>query len=341
MEKHCIGIDVSKDYLDCCYGNIDIHQSQKFSKPKRFVNNSVGFAGLIKWAKENASLQNISFVMEATGVYYEHLAYFLNEEKCSISVLLPNVVKHYSKSLNVKTKTDQKDSALLCKLGLERKLTQWMVPSKIMRHIKLLSREYREVKDKVNQLKNQLHAKEYSFECPESIKKRLKKQLSILETQALEIEAELRTLAMSDTKFYDKVQKLCTIPGVSFITVICILGETNAFALITNIKQLASYVGLDVQHNQSGQKQGKSRISKKGNSFIRQGLYMPALCASRFNPTLQQFYKRLSERKVSKKIAVIAVARKLLILMFVLWKNDTEYDPDFLKVDRVSPVYTG
>lgn len=130
---------------------------------------------------------------------------------------------------------------------------------------------------------------------------------------------------------------------MSFITVICIVAENNAFALITNTRQLVSYAGLDIQQNQSGNRIGKTRISKKGNSFIRYALYMPALCASRFNPIMKDFYNNLKDRKPAKKIAVTAVARKLLILMYILWKNEEVFDLAYeqKKVDRVAPACTG
>lgn len=201
------------------------------------------------------------------------------------------------------------------------------MPSKMMREIKFLSREYREAKAKMVVVKNQLHARNHSYGCPESVEKRLKKQISLLETQLLEIEAELRTAAMSDTKLYDKIGRINTIPGVSFMTTISILAETNAFALVRNAKQLVSYAGLDIEHKQSGLKAGKTKISKKGNSFIRNALYMPALCAARHNPEMKLFYQRLIERKPAKKIGITAVARKLLILTYILWKNDMEFNP--------------
>ena len=203
------------------------------------------------------------------------------------------------------------------------------MPSARMREIKVLSREYRETKEKLIQIKNQLHAKHYSYRCPESTQRRLSRQISLLEAQIAEVEAELRQQVMDDSRLYDKIANLITIPGVSFMTIICILAETNCFALVENAKQLVSYSGLDIQHNQSGIKTGKTKISKKGNSFIRNALYMPSLCASRHNPALKDFYQQLCERKPAKKIAVTAVARKLLILMYILWKNDTKFDVQY------------
>ncbi len=328
--KQSIGIDVAKDTLVCCIGQANGDGPYNFSKPKTFSNDVKGFDQLIQWISPLRG-DDVIFVMEATGVYYENLAYWLDGQGEKLSVLLPNKAKHFAKSLNLKTKTDGVDAQLLSRLGLERRLSLWVMPSKLMREIKFLSREYREAKAKLVITKNQLHAKEHSHGCPESVVKRLKKQIAFLETQLLEIEAELRVTVMSDSLLNDKIARISTIPGISFITIIGILAETNAFALVENAKQLVSYAGLDIQHNQSGAKDGKTRISKKGNSYIRNALYMPALCASRYNPDMNAFYTRLSERKPAKKIGITDVARKLLILTYILWKNDTEFKTDHIQ----------
>jgi len=80
--------------------------------------------------------------------------------------------------------------------------------------------------------------------------------------------------------------------------------------------------------NQSGLFKGKTRISKKGNSHIRTALYLPAMSAVRSNLRLKQFYEKIKETKIVCKIGLIAVARKLLILIYTLWKNNVEYDPN-------------
>ena len=249
--KQSIGIDVAKDSLVCCIGKLDPDGQQIFSKTKSFNNAPDGFDQLLNWVNLS-ECEDLIFVMEATGVYYENLAYWLDNHNQKLSVLLPNKVKHFAKSLNIKTKTDGIDAQLLSRIGLERGLIHWKMPSKLMREIKFLSREYREAKGKLVVIKNQLHAKEHSYGCPASIEKRLKRQISLLETQLLEIEAELRITVMADSSLYDKIAKLNTIPGISFMTIISILAETNAFVLVENAKQLVSYSGLDIQHNQSG-----------------------------------------------------------------------------------------
>ena len=96
-----------------------------------------------------------------------------------------------------------------------------------------------------------------------------------------------------------------------------------------NAKQLTSYAGLDIVHNQSGLSIRKTRISKKGNRFIRQSLFMPALSACKHNRKLKLLYDRLVLKKNVKKIGIIAVSRKLLILIYTLWKNNVQYIPNY------------
>ncbi len=114
---------------------------------------------------------------------------------------------------------------------------------------------------------------------------------------------------------------------MSRITIATIIAETNGFAAIENVKQLASYAGMDVMMNQSGQYSGRTRISKKGNRHIRTALYLPAMSAIRSNKRLQQFYKNIRERQKNGKVGIVAVARKMLVLIYTLWKKEVQYDP--------------
>lgn len=90
---------------------------------------------------------------------------------------------------------------------------------------------------------------------------------------------------------------------------------------------MVGYAGLDVVINQSGQKLSKGRLSKKGNGHIRKALYMPALSSSRSNDLMKIIYQQLNQRQAAKKQGVMVVAKKLLLTIYALWKNNTEYDP--------------
>ncbi|PKH49923.1 hypothetical protein CXF68_04040 [Tenacibaculum sp. Bg11-29] len=115
----------------------------------------------------------------------------------------------------------------------------------------------------------------------------------------------------------------------SFISAATIVDETLGFESMVNAKQLSSYAGYDIILRESGNFKGKTRISKRGNSHIRATLHMPSMTCVRCNPTLKKFYNRLKPRKAKPLVALVAVQRKLLILIFTLWKNEENYDTEF------------
>ncbi|MEP5341590.1 MAG: IS110 family transposase [Algibacter sp.] len=99
---------------------------------------------------------------------------------------------------------------------------------------------------------------------------------------------EIEKLIKSDQELNKKVEKLLTIKGVGILTIATILAETLGFQHVKNIKQLVSYAGYDVVQRESGTSvKGKTRISKKGNRYIRNALYFPAMVACRYNENLK------------------------------------------------------
>ncbi|MBU1299267.1 MAG: IS110 family transposase [Bacteroidetes bacterium] len=329
--KQVVGIDVSKDTLAVSYGSVNLNQEHQITKPITLDNNLKGFKELISFVKKNKeeSKAPLYFVMEATGVYYENLAYFLTEKHQKVIVVLPNKTKNFSKTLDIKSKTDKLDAQMITQFGLERQMQLWQVPSPTMKAMKSLTREYNAIKRMAAQIKNQLHAKEHSFEPLKESLKRSKATLTVFQKQLKEIEKQLKELVQKDSDLNDRINKIDKIEGVGFMTIVSIIAETNGFALIENTKQLASYAGLDVIYNESGLKKHKTSISKKGNRFLRQAVYMPAISACRYNPKLKQTYIRLVIKKNIKKVAVVAVARKLLILIYTIFKKNIDYIPNY------------
>ena len=324
--KYSLGIDMAKDKFDCCLSyredNLIIVVAEN-----SFDNSLKGFKALLNWiTAKKGKAQSLKVVLEATGVYHENLAHYIYDNtQYHISILLPLKVKYYFKSMNVKSKTDKIDAKHLSRYGLERRSPNWAPMSKNIRTIKQLSREYRDLKRQLNVLKNKLHAKEHAYKTERLVLKIIKQQIKLLENQCSGLEFELKEIIYSDEFLNEKVDKICTIPGVGFMTAITVIGETNGFELIQNGKQLCSYAGMDVQHSSSGNKVGKSKLSKKGNRYIRQAIYMPALTSSRRIKSLNNFYERINEKNKCKKVGLLAVARKLLILIYTLWKKDEEF----------------
>jgi transposase len=99
---------------------------------------------------------------------------------------------------------------------------------------------------------------------------------------------------------------------------------------LENTASLVSYAGYDVVENQSGRHTGRTKISKKGNSRIRRILHMPALCAVRDDqPQFKKLFERVYDRTKIKMKGYVAVQRKLLEMIYYLWKKNERYDPSF------------
>jgi len=329
--KQTVGIDISFKTFDARYGTIDNKQNTIISQAKSFNNSPAGFNLLLRWLKTVILAQNIPlfFVMEATGIYYELLAHFLFEHGFLVAVILPNKIRNYAKSLESKSKTDPIDAAVITRFGLERQLSLWSPPSQTIKTLRDLCREYQALKTISTEIKNQCHALKYSFKpYRESLKRKLQ-LLCFLKRQIALIQKEISALVKSDPQLTQHLINIKTVKGLGDITILTVLAETRCFQLVSNQKQLTSYAGLDIVFNDSGMKKGKSSISKKGNKFVRKALFMPALSACRANPHLKSFYQRLLEKGKNKKLAIIAVARKLLLLIYTLWKSNSVFVPNY------------
>lgn len=326
--KQSVGIDVSKDSLELCVGSLDMELLIHTKYTGQVPNTEAGMGQLLELVHAycDPSL-GVHCVMEATGVYHELVAHQLHQSGHQVYIILPTKAKAFVKSINQRAKTDQVDARLLAQLGLERTLQAWEPADPLWQQVRGLTRERETLVSERSRLKNKKHALTSSYSPSQMTQTRLAERIHMLSKHIRDIERELRMLFASDESLQAKADNICQIKGISLLTLATVLGETNGFNLIRNQRQLVAYAGMDVKVHQSGTTQKKGRLSKKGNVHIRQALYMPALSAAHRNLAFSQHYQRLNERQQVKKQGVIAVARKLLILMYSLWKNNTPYDP--------------
>ncbi|MCB0478967.1 MAG: IS110 family transposase [Crocinitomicaceae bacterium] len=333
--KQCIGIDCSKDSFHATLCTMDRDQEIYFTKVHRFLNNNSGFNQLLKWVRQNQKKDvPICYIMEATGVYYEPLAYHLYKTKKSVVVILPNKVKHFMKSLNVKTKNDFVDARAIAQIGVERKFNLWEPPTPLFLELRQLTRLHEQLQCQKVALQNMLHSKEFSQGTIPFVLKTNKKLIKSIETQIEKVEQAIQNLIEREDWLREKMERIQTIKGVGLMAAAVVIAETMGFKMIRNRKQLVSYAGYDVVERQSGTSVvGKTRISKKGNRHIRRALHFPALAASRFDEHHKNIYNRINERNdyQTKMVGAVALQRRLLLMIYALWKSDQVYDPQYQK----------
>jgi hypothetical protein len=144
------------------------------------------------------------------------------------------------------------------------------------------------------------------------------------------MEKRVAELIGKDAKLKGKFDKILAIKGLGLQTLAIIVAETNGFAAFESASQLVSYAGYDVVENESGNRKGKTKISKKGTAHIRRAMFFPAFNMCRYDVgDMLVFYERIFERTRQKMKGYVAIQKKLLTIIYALRKKDEAFDPDY------------
>jgi transposase len=236
--KQVLGIDVAQKELVVTLGRMRDDLTIELYAYNVFKNNEIGFVRLTDWVnKLTDKAIKVQYVMEATGVYHQKFAYYLDEKKENVSIVLPNKISNYMRTLDIKTITDKTCSEGIARFGLERKLENWGKPKEIYRVLKQLTRERRQITDERTIVKNQLHAEKTEAMPHLSSIQRLEKRIMFLNTLEKEIKIEINKSVKEHKELITDINNVCTIPGVSILTAVTVLGETNGFELNVRKRQ--------------------------------------------------------------------------------------------------------
>jgi transposase len=327
--KYSVGIDMAKAQFKVCFSVIDDQQKVTTKSQGSFPNNLDGFEKFYAWTQKHVREKlPLHFLVEATGIYHENLAWFLYNKDCSISVILPNRAKKYIQGLGLKSKNDKIDAKGLAKMCCEQSLDLWKPLSKKIYSLRALTRLHEDLTVEKTSLSNRLQSLEQAMFDVKQTKKALQKVIATMEKELKKLEIKIKQIIDDDPELSQRSKKITKIKGIGLMTFAVLVAETNGFELFKSVSQLTSYAGYDVMENQSGNSNGKSRMSKKGNSHIRRILHLPAFTAVKHEPDFKAFYDRVYANTNIKMKAYVAVQRRLLSLIYTLWKKNVEYDPN-------------
>lgn len=334
--KYGIGIDMAMETFDACVSVIDIKQCVIIKSRCSFSNDKKGSDLFYVWVCKNTKLPlPCVYLMEATGVYYEQLAWYLHSKKCELSVVLPNKAKKYKESLGLKSKTDRIDARGLSQMACEQQCARWQPLSDNIYMLRLVTRQIQNLSDQAIALSNQFHALQHGMFRDKDIEKMLQKQLMLLKKNKGLLKIKVHELINSDPLLKRKFEKIGKIKGLGYQSLAVIVAETNGFTAFESAAQLVSYAGYDVVANESGKRIGKTKISKKGNSRIRRSLHFPAFNMIKYEVSVfKNLFQRVYDRSKLKMKAYTAVQKKLLTIIYALWKNDQEF------IDKIQPQET-
>jgi len=329
--KYSVGLDVSAKKINACLSVIDEKQKVTVKSSTVISNTPKGFLVLEQWIlKHKKEALPLVVCMEATGIYHEHCAYYLFGKGYEISIILPNKAKKYLECLGLKSKNDSIDAKGLSQMGAEQCLELWQPIGTFFYELRLLTRQHQNVSELKTVLKNQSDALGFAMHQLETVNIQINQTIALFEVQLKELEKAIKAHLESDQEMYKKAENILQMKGLGILTVSTILAETNGFTLFKNYKQLVSYAGYDVVEAQSGTRIGKTKISKRGNSHIRRALHMPSLVVIQCQVRpFKALFDRTYEKHGIKMKSYVAVQKKLLTMIYHLWKKNQAFDANY------------
>ena len=309
MEQY-IGIDISKSTLDVYDGK----------KSYKFDNNETGFKEIVALVED---IKNTILIFEPTGVYSYSITDFCSENSIKIVMVGPKESRDFARSLKVRSKTDKIDAKVLYKYQSHIEPSMIKVPVVNHQGIKVqeMLNVYENIQSSKQTFKNQI---ESTSKNDKDLLRTLNRIIKDLDTEALKLFNKIELLLLKDEEIKAKYEVISTIPSIGQKSALYL----TAFFLkypMANAKEMTALVGLDPVMRDSGTFKGKQRISKQGGQQLRNLLFLPTLCAIQHNDRIKAFYERLISNAKSKKLAVIASMRKLILMAFSLFKSGEVY----------------
>jgi transposase len=311
-----LGIDVGKEYIDC-----ELLGEKRTTK--KVTNNARGFEQVAAWLR-NRKVDKVHACMEATGGFSDELAFFLHGQGHVVSIVNPMQIRAFGKSELSRTKTDKADAGLIARFCAAMHPPAWEPPKPAERRLKQLVRRRRSLVEMRTQEQNRLEAP-----GTENVRDSIVRMIDALEKQISDLDAQIKSTIDHDDDLKSKRDLIESIKGIGPITSSTILAETPHIENFKTAKALTAFAGLCPQIRQSGSSVSSSRTTKIGNRDIRKVLYMPAVAALQWNPTIRAFGDRLRERGKRPMEIIVAAMRKLLVLIFGVLKTGRPFDPQW------------
>lgn len=315
--KETFGVDISKDVFDV-YGSISGHNQYK--------NDASGFREFLKDLPKESLV-----VMEATGYYHHRLAQFLYKNQTIVSVVNPLSVKRFIQMKLAKVKTDKSDAKMICGYGLVNEVPLYNALTEVQSECLQLFRALDIYIKHRTSVKNKMHGEEVLGMPSKFIYRSLRKTKKYYDAEIKAIEAKILSLVKEDQQ--QQLSLLTSVPGIGQKTALFLIVVTDGFSKFESASQLCSYVGITPTIRESGSSvRGRARISKVGNRKLRNLLFLCSFNACKYNKACREVYERIVNKGKSKKLALIAVANKLIKQCFAIAKSGRVYDENYVSV---------
>jgi len=301
-----IGIDVAKDSLEIAiFGEAESRQ----------IHNSA--KAVTKLANQLVESEPELIVLEASGGYEMLALSVLGQAGLPVALINPTRSRNFAKSTGKLAKTDRIDAQMLAHYAHAIRPEPRRVTTEQDEHLTALLTRRKQLVSIVTAEKNRLHS------ARPQVRDRITNHLAWLQAELDDLQIELEDLLANNKEWQQNKEILESAPGVGVVTSFTLLAHLPELGLLDR-KEIAALVGVAPMSHDSGKYQGK-RFVQGGRPAVRSALYMAALSAVRYNPIIRNFYQSLLDRGKSKKVALIACMRKLLVMLNAMIRDQRSW----------------
>lgn len=307
-----VGIDISKSRLDvACLPAA----ARSVNPASAFDNDAKGHTALVAWLK---GISPDLIVLESTGGYQRVVVAALAAAAMPVVVVNPRQVRDFARALGILAKTDTIDAMVLARFGQKVNPDVRPLPdadSTVLIDLLARRRQLVELRTAESNRLGQATAAR--------IKASIRAVLAAIEKQIASIDEDLDDQIKQSPVWRVKEELLTSVPGIGPLTARTLLACLPELGTISR-QSVAALVGVAPINRDSGTMRGR-RTTWGGRRVVRSALYMAALVATRYNPVLKAHYARLLDAGKPKKLALVAVMRKLLVILNAMLRTQTPW----------------
>jgi len=312
-KRSFVGVDVAKDELVIYIDS----ETRHITCPNRAKD-------LRRVGRQLKKLDPALITFEASGGYETLAAVTFSELELPIAIVFPLRVRQFAFGIGIIAKTDEIDAQIIAYYGKTAGIEPRPLQSKELRSLHGLTTRRSQLLEVRIAEQNRLGT------APASIRRDIKEHIAFINRRIASIEAEIRTQIKQSETWHHVDQLLRSAPGVGPVLSSTLITELPELGILDN-KQISALVGVAPFPRESGKLKGK-RVCKGGRNSVRRVLYMATLSAMRYNPVIKDFYAKLLGGGKLPKVALIACARKLLVILNSMMKSNSNWQPTPINV---------
>jgi transposase len=313
------GIDIAKDKADACI--------RALSQRRTFESTAEGQRQLVCWLRKHKVTKA---VMEASGGYERKWAKPLREKDVEVRIVDPKRVRHFAQSAGRLAKND----------GIDADTIAWFAET----FEGAPSQAYDAAREKLLQMMNARQAlleikttlaNRGEHDVPEVVQKAHARLSKTITAELATLEAAIAALVKATPHFARDAEIIESVPGLAEITSAGLIAAMPELGQVSN-EAIAALLGVAPYDDDSGKRRGERQI-KGGRRKVRNLFYMACLgAATRHNPVLKAFYRRLIAKGKEPKVALVACMRKLIVILNVMIARREKWDPSRYALSEAS-----